>query len=84
MELSTTNHAYTVLHEAIDAYNAQKLQETIPQFKQQNIRYEYKTDLKRIVIYVTADEFNSLTIDNVSRYGLDASVANGLTVDSVF
>jgi len=33
---------------------------------------------------MTADEFKSLSLDNVDRYGLDISVANGLTVDAVF
>ncbi len=75
------NDAY---NEAEKAYLKSISDKAIKQLDKQNIKYEYKTDPKRLVIYVTADEFKSLTIDNVSRYGLDTSVANGLTVDAVF
>lgn len=77
----TTNYAYAVLHEAIDAYKTEKIQETISQLKQQNIKYEYKEAKSILVFYVTSEQFERLSIDNVSSYDLYTSVANGITVD---
>ena len=70
--------------EAEKAYYSYISDEAIKQLDEQNIRYEYMTEPKRLVIYVTAEEFKSLSLDNVSRYGLDMSVAKGLTVDTIF
>ena len=72
------------LQEAEKAYYRFLADEAVKQLDEQNIRYEYMTEPKRLVIYVTAEEFNSLSLDNVRFYGLDASVANGLTVNAVF
>ena len=55
----------------------------VKQLDKQGISYEYMNDPKRLVIYVTADEFDSLSLDNVTRYGLDISVSNGLGVDAI-
>ena len=69
--------------EAEKAYYRFISDEAVKQLDEQNIRYEYMTEPKRLVIYLTAEEFKSLTLDNVSRYGFDVSVANGLTVDAI-
>ncbi|MBP5579732.1 MAG: dockerin type I repeat-containing protein [Ruminococcus sp.] len=78
------NNNRKAYEEAEKAYFSYISDEAIKQLDKQNIRYEYMTEPKRLVIYVTAEEFKSLTLDNVTRYGLDISVANGLTVDAVF
>ncbi len=67
-EARTTNHCYTVLHEAIDACNAEKMQAAIPQLEQQSIRWEYANGGKDLVFYVTAEQFEALSLDNVSSY----------------
>ena len=67
-ELRTQDHAYKVLHEAIDAYNYEMIQATIPQLEQQNIRYEYSEAQKALIFYVTAAQFDKLSLDNVSSY----------------
>ncbi|WP_028518959.1 dockerin type I repeat-containing protein [Ruminococcus flavefaciens] len=69
--------------EAEKAYYKYIANEAVKQLDKQNIRYEYMNDPKRLVIYVTADEFNALSLDNTARYGLDISVANGLGVDAI-
>lgn len=70
-------------NEAEKAYYSYISDEAIKQLDEQNIRYEYLTEPKRLVIYVTAEEFKSMKLDNGARYGLDISVANGLTVDAI-
>ncbi len=72
-EHKTINHAYKALHEAIDAYNYEEIQATIPQLEQQNIRYEYNETQKALIFYVTATQFEKLSLDNVSSYGLASS-----------
>ena len=67
-ELRTSDHAYKVLHEAIDAYNYEMVQATIPQLEQQNIRYEYSEAQKALIFYVTAAQFDKLSLDNVSSF----------------
>ena len=67
-ELRTQDHAYKVLHEAIDAYNYEMIQATIPQLEQQNIRYEYSEAQKALIFYATAAQFDELSLDNVSSY----------------
>lgn len=69
--------------EAEKAYYKYIANEAVKQLDKQNIRYEYMNDPKRLVIYVTADELNALSLDNTARYGLDISVANGLGVDAI-
>ena len=69
--------------EAEKAYYRYKANEAVKQLDKQNISYEYMNDPKRLVIYVTADEFKALSLDNIARYGLDISVANGLGVDAI-
>jgi hypothetical protein len=69
-EIHTTNHAYNMLHEAIDAYNAEMIQATIPQLEALGIRYEYREAQKDLVFYVTVAEFEALSLENVSSYGL--------------
>jgi len=69
--------------EAEKAYYRYIANEALKQLDKQGISYEYMNDPKRLVIYVTADEFNSLSLDNVARYGLDISVSNGLGVDAI-
>ena len=72
-EHKTINHAYKALHEAIDAYNYEEIQATISQLEQQNIRYEYNETQKALIFYVTAAQFEKLSLDNVSSYGLASS-----------
>ena len=79
-EHKTTNHAYKALHEAIDAYNYEEIQATISQLEQQNIRYEYNETQKALIFYVTATQFEKLSLDNVSSYGL-ASSGSVVTMD---
>ena len=67
-ELRTQDHAYKVLHEAIDAYNYEMIQATIPQLEQQNIRYEYSEAQKALIFYATAAQFDELSLDNVSSF----------------
>ncbi len=74
------NDAY---NEAEKAYLKSISDKAIKQLDEQNIRYEYMTEPKRLVIYVTAEEFKSLSLDNVSRYGLDISVTKGVTVNAI-
>ena len=69
--------------EAEKAYYSYISDEAIKQLDKQNIKYEYMTEPKRLVIYVTAEEFKAMKLDNVSRYGLDTSVAKGLTVNAI-
>ncbi|SHM60668.1 dockerin type I repeat-containing protein [Ruminococcus flavefaciens] len=69
--------------EAEKAYYRHIADEAVKQLDKQNIRYEYMNDPKRLVIYVTVDEFKALSLDNIARYGLDISVANGLGVDAI-
>ena len=80
-ELTKNNR--TVYKEAENAYYSYISDEAIKQLDEQNIRYEYLTEPKRVVIYVTAEEFKSIKLDNTARYGLDISVAKGLTVDAI-
>ncbi|MCR5601148.1 MAG: dockerin type I repeat-containing protein [Ruminococcus sp.] len=72
-EARTTNYCYTVSREAIDAYNAEMMQATIPQLEAQNIRYEYANGGKELVFYVTAAQFEELSLDNAASYGLASS-----------
>ena len=81
-ELTKNNR--TVYKEAEKAYYSYISDEAIKQLDEQNIRYEYLIEPKRVVIYVTAEEFKSIKLDNTARYGLDISVAKGLTVDTIF
>ncbi|SEH79430.1 hypothetical protein SAMN02910265_02740 [Ruminococcus flavefaciens] len=69
--------------EAEKAYYRYIANEAVKQLDKQGIRYEYMNDPKRLVIYVTSEEFKALSLDNVARYGLDISVANGLGVDAI-
>ena len=69
-------------NEAENAYLRYISAKAVKQLDQQNIRYEFLTEPDRLVMYVTAEEFDSLSVDNVLRYGLDTQ--HGLTVDAVF
>ena len=69
--------------EAEKAFYSYISDEAIKQLDKQNIKYEYMTEPKRLVIYVTAEEFKAMKLDNVSRYGLDISVAKGVTVNAI-
>ena len=69
--------------EAEKAYYIYISDEAIKQLDEQNIKYEYMAEPKRLVIYVTAEEFKAMKFDNALRYGLDMSAANGLTVDAM-
>jgi hypothetical protein len=80
-EMNITNSAYKALHEAIDAYEAEMMQATIPQLEAQNIRYEYINGGKNLAFYVTAAQFEGLSLDNVSSYSLAADSMSPIATD---
>lgn len=77
---NTINHAYNMLHEAIDAYETEMMQETVSQLEAQNIRYEYINGGKNLAFYVTAAQFEDLAI-NVSSFGLAADTMSPIADD---
>ncbi len=77
---NTINHAYNMLHEAIDAYEAEMMQETVSQLEAQNIRYEYINGGKNLAFYVTAAQFEDLAL-NVSSFGLAADTMTPIADD---
>ena len=73
-ELSQNTPCQTAYETAYKAAYQHAIDQACKHLEEQNIRYERGTGL---VIFVTADEFDALTLENVSDYGL----ANKVDID---
>ena len=58
------------LSEAVEAFYTVRIEETIEMLREQGIRSERMKDSHDIVMYVTADEFDTLDIETASYYGV--------------
>ena len=74
--------AYLAFHEAIDAYERNMIQNVMDQLGDQDIRCEYREDFNDLVLYLTAEKFEVLSLEKVRRYVIPSSDQYpGLTVD---
>lgn len=74
-EFSTQSHIN--LDEALRAYKKEMILKAIEQLKQQNIKYDYSEASADLIINVTAEEFKSLSLENVSYYITSTSSDDG-------
>lgn len=59
-----------VLDEAVEAFYQTEIEKTASILEEKNIRTERIEGTNEMVIYVTAEEFDEITLDNASYYGL--------------
>ncbi len=63
-------HYHDALDEAVEAFNQARVEETIAFLEAQGIRSEQIADSYDIVMYVTTDEFDALSLENGSYFSI--------------
>ncbi|WP_294755289.1 hypothetical protein, partial [uncultured Ruminococcus sp.] len=73
-DFSTQPHSD--LNEALRAYKKEMILKVIEQLKQQNLKYDYSEASENLIINVTAEEFKTLSLENVYCYYIGASTSS--------